>query len=180
MPTFPGLRKNMNWRDYRVIIYLFIYLLIYFIFFKAQIVVYREWTKQHNENKRANFCLKIEIVMAITQPSTEKSLYHIPGVQPATGRFLLSIYGGIFMLDEFKLGLSAAESSRNFSNTFGTDCPWERMMWLRKIHFWRFWSRRKTRPRAQVVAWSFEVGFEANPETNTWTLAEDLGVHRIR
>ncbi|KAK6743405.1 hypothetical protein RB195_010579 [Necator americanus] len=85
------------------------------------------------------------------------------------------------MLYEFKLGHSAAEACRNLSRTFGSNCPCEGTveLWLKKFASNDFDLEEKPGRgrRSSLDNEDLKRAVEANPETNTRTLAEDLGVH---
>ncbi|KAK6736417.1 hypothetical protein RB195_019227 [Necator americanus] len=66
----------------------------------------------------------------------------------------------VIMLHEFKFGHSAAEASRNLSTAFG-DSDLE----------------EKPGRTSSLDNEDLERALEANPETNTRTLTEDLGVY---
>lgn len=87
----------------------------------------------------------------------------------------------VIMLYEFKLEHSAAEAARNLSSVFGTNCPCERTveLWFKKFASGDFDLEEKSGRgrRSSLNDQDLRRAVEANPETNTRTLAEDLGVH---
>ncbi|KAK6736416.1 hypothetical protein RB195_019226 [Necator americanus] len=85
----------------------------------------------------------------------------------------------VIMLHEFKFGHSAAEASRNLSTAFGLDCSCERRveLWFKKFASSDSDLEEKPGRTSSLDNEDLERALEANPETNTRTLTEDLGVY---